>query len=1428
MAVPRLRKTLLVLLATLLLVVMAGAPALAAANSVAAPSATYPELAATSLSEVLKVKPGEGLSQPQAGAFARNAPAGEGRPPRIDLLINDKSQAVDQSPNRIPATVTGTALTTSPFGPALQFSQTPDRILVASNRLLGSLSRFLLEAWYRPDDHMATQTLVKTEQFELKVNGGRLEGSVAKSGGGVQSVASAMILSRATWYHVALAADGGQVALYVNGQRQASAAYTPATPATALSLTAGQGSGQLQGALARIRLSDSAPTADGKLLDLTFPSMSGGQIQDLSAWGQPIVNRGVSLDGNAYFSASQGDYLLLPAVLTTGALQNFAAQVSFQTSTTSGRQNLMEGSNFSLFLDGETLVASVLDSSGVWRDSTRAYAKAAARYTALLSYDGQRVDLYLNGELAASAQILIGLMPVEQQPVFIGTHPGLRWYFNGNMSDVKLWNSAKSGGDPLIQLTFDPGSGESYQSRDVSIITGPLPDSSAAHFGSNAAYIEVPMRGALGATYSIDTWFRYTEVTATQMIAFGTTWALFIDGATLKYGATDGGRGSGNLESPSTVSLNTWHHVAVTRENGMTKLWLDGVVVDQDQLPVPARSEAAIQLGLYNKDSFPLHGDISRFAINPGLINVIINWSALRNMRIEHVELTQAIQTVGNTVPLVYGKKTVARVFVRSALLTVPNVEVKVWAFQGGTPLAGSPLTYSLNWDANAVAWAPYTVTSAAYNRSNTFSSLNISLPAAWYRPPSKSQDVLLFFQVNPDGNPSESKTSDNWAVNWMHMTDVPKTYVKAVPLNITKGGSTYSTTFANAVSLVPFMRQVYPVRSDGGVTLFSGPTLNITANPATDAGWSTVWSKVVAARTFDAWYPYMYWYGLIPEAAGGAYYGMGQMPGYVSIGMAGPVGPNYYGRQTTFAHEIGHNHGRPHASFDHGEGASGEAWPYPHGGTGDVGFDTTRMQALAPGSAGGTHFHDFMAYGYPRWVSIKGWNALMAARLARPNPHDAAGAADVVPLEFADYLVLSGGITAQGAWSLDSAYQGSILPPTNEGADRATVAKLLDASGRTIAEAPVTLVHPHMDELEADGDGHTHDAGILQGWSVAIPVGANTAFSRFIIVQGGTPVLTVNASANRPVIDGLTISQLTSAPNRFRATWRASDRDGNPLTYQLLYAPDGVQWTPVAIGLTGTQFDFSTEMLPGGNGGKFRLLASDGLLGASLDSGAVTVPKKGPISAMDAPTSLMAGRSFSAVATALDPEDGALGDGSVRWLINGQSAGQGEELSLPGLPTGNYTLTLIATDSDGNESRTTQALAVTAPVINPTPISTLIEMWINNPNAKLNQVDIVLDQPPTIINSRTLVPVRFIAEGFGAEVGWNPETRTVTLVDGNTVIQLTIDSTIAYVNGERRVLDVAPTIINSRTMLPVRFISENFGATVGWDDATRKVTVSR
>lgn len=90
-------------------------------------------------------------------------------------------------------------------------------------------------------------------------------------------------------------------------------------------------------------------------------------------------------------------------------------------------------------------------------------------------------------------------------------------------------------------------------------------------------------------------------------------------------------------------------------------------------------------------------------------------------------------------------------------------------------------------------------------------------------------------------------------------------------------------------------------------------------------------------------------------------------------------------------------------------------------------------------------------------------------------------------------------------------------------------------------------------------------------------------------------------------------------------------------------------------------------------------------------------------------------------------------------------------------------------------------------------------------------------DTPPTIIDGRTLVPLRAIFEALGAEVEWDNVTRTAKGTRGDTVVSVQIDNKTAYVNGESRELDVPAQIINNRTMVPARFVSEALGCKVTW-----------
>lgn len=108
-----------------------------------------------------------------------------------------------------------------------------------------------------------------------------------------------------------------------------------------------------------------------------------------------------------------------------------------------------------------------------------------------------------------------------------------------------------------------------------------------------------------------------------------------------------------------------------------------------------------------------------------------------------------------------------------------------------------------------------------------------------------------------------------------------------------------------------------------------------------------------------------------------------------------------------------------------------------------------------------------------------------------------------------------------------------------------------------------------------------------------------------------------------------------------------------------------------------------------------------------------------------------------------------------------------------------------------------------------------------------VNGETVNFDMPPVIINERTLIPVRGLFEKLGAAIEWDGAAGMVKIVSNETTILLWADHQTASVNGQSMQMDVAPKIINDRMMIPVRFISESLGYQVGWDGITATVTIT-
>ena len=176
-----------------------------------------------------------------------------------------------------------------------------------------------------------------------------------------------------------------------------------------------------------------------------------------------------------------------------------------------------------------------------------------------------------------------------------------------------------------------------------------------------------------------------------------------------------------------------------------------------------------------------------------------------------------------------------------------------------------------------------------------------------------------------------------------------------------------------------------------------------------------------------------------------------------------------------------------------------------------------------------------------------------------------------------------------------------------------------------------------------------------------------------------------------------------------------------------------------------------------------------------------------------------------------------ALGTDAIKWM---------DETVMPATV---YSYRVKAYNA-GGESAWSNEFTVTTP----SEVQTIvIKLIIDKKVYTVNGMQKTMDVAPVILESRTLGPVRYIAEALGADVAWDPVERRVTLTRGSTTIELWIGRNTARVDGSYVLIDpdnpdVKPVILPpGRTMLPFRFIAEQLGAGVGWDPVKREVTIT-
>ena len=117
---------------------------------------------------------------------------------------------------------------------------------------------------------------------------------------------------------------------------------------------------------------------------------------------------------------------------------------------------------------------------------------------------------------------------------------------------------------------------------------------------------------------------------------------------------------------------------------------------------------------------------------------------------------------------------------------------------------------------------------------------------------------------------------------------------------------------------------------------------------------------------------------------------------------------------------------------------------------------------------------------------------------------------------------------------------------------------------------------------------------------------------------------------------------------------------------------------------------------------------------------------------------------------------------------------------------------------------------------------NTRVRVFINS-----QLVQFADEQPFVDGNSRTQIPVRFVSEALGAKVEWEPTYKRVTIIDEGKEIILNVDQKKIMVNGQFKTMDTAAKIKNNRTFVPLRFVSEGLGAEVTWDPVGKNVYIT-
>lgn len=669
-------------------------------------------------------------------------------------------------------------------------------------------------------------------------------------------------------------------------------------------------------------------------------------------------------------------------------------------------------------------------------------------------------------------------------------------------------------------------------------------------------------------------------------------------------------------------------------------------------------------------------------------------------IRVTGIELTQGIQNVANSVPLLNSRKTFARVYVQSdgpavAGVTATLSGIGTFSSGGGTtmvPLA--PISPSN-------PGGPRLTVNTSPDRNNLSDSFLFELPWLWTAYESLRIHATL---SAPSGTAALSCPSDVGAAPVREFRTFTRLKIAFARMGYELPGVfPLQATVDEQRRSESYIRRMYPLSKleVAPALVLQDPLLGrfvdrshlfCTLLPAESLSSCAYYYVSALLDSLDVNTGYMgdadVAYGLIPQFSEPLFTRGACCEGRSS---AGPANDDDYA-----AHEIGHFLDRGHpveASGECGHSADDPNYPYffsfiapplsdPQ--TAFAGLDAGDPSLgipMAVRPAAGSF--DIMGYCQPTtWISDYTYRALSIS-LQILNPGIEAGTAprpdSIRGSQAGDWLSIHGVVfpTQSTAALLDVRRLDRVFSQTMPPAGDYSI-RLLSSGGTTLAD------YPFEPEMASDAA-----SGSISSFGHVVPFVAGTRTVQIVRTTPGNVVLATRAvSANAPTLMDV-ILQAAPDPVTGMATlaWTASDMDGDPLVFDIFVvrgANEPLQ--PLLLRSSGSAAQIDTSVIGGGSA-RFRVVASDGLLTTIADSAPVVFSNKPPQPRILSPggtSRVFQGQVVNLEGSATDLQDGALADARLVWTTPQLSLGAGERISTTQLPVGLNTITLTATNSLG------------------------------------------------------------------------------------------------------------------------------------------------